>query len=126
MAARVGKVDHNATRKARTAMGKCVLCGINPPRPDRVTCFACAIKQSEYNAQNYARRKAEGMYQLPVGAQKQYDFVVLDEGREIFRGGIREVTDFLHVAHSTVYRQSGRGRIVLGKYFIERINVNAD
>lgn len=107
-------------------MGKCILCGINSPRPDRLTCFACAIKQSDYNAKNYARRKAAGMYQLPVGAQRQYDFAVLDGGEEIFRGGINEVTYFLHVAHSTIYRQAGTGRIVLGKYFIERIKVNAD
>lgn len=120
------RADHNATRKARVARGKCVLCGINPPRPDRVTCFACAIKQSDYNARNYARRKAAGMYQLPVGAQPKYRFSVIEGDREVFQGGINEVMDFLGCVHSTIYRAAGTPRIVQERYHIERIEINAD
>ena len=115
----------HTTRDRRREKGLCIYCGIHPMRPDRVSCFECAIKRSEYNEQRYAEMKRMGLHPNSPGHQREWIFSVTESGREVFRGTVEETSDFVGVSgHSTVYQASRTGRLVQGIYRIARIRIN--
>lgn len=51
------KACQRKRKEARKAAGLCVVCGKVPPRPERLTCAACAAKNAAYAREARLKRK---------------------------------------------------------------------
>ena len=110
------------TQQYRKENGICMWCGRKPSRPGRTLCLDCALKNSQYNAERYAKKKAAGMHSGPRGRAPVRFFIVRDPltNEEIFYGTASQIANEFHSTSHAVYRAADMGLSFKRRYTIQQ------